>query len=334
MTSATRAFVRAVLVCVLLVVRSQVVHAQSVEAETLFREAKRLMKQGETAAACEKFSASLRLEPTVGTELNLADCREKNGQLATAWALFVKAASEAKRIGNDRKREVEARRRADDLENRLVYLTVSVSEEARVDGLVITSNDQPLDPALWNQRVPVDPDKYVLVAEAPGHDKWTATVTVETKSKRIEVPPLITSTTTENPKASVAPLARHDVASATARSEPGLTRPRKAAIAFTVFGVAAIGLGVGLGLHANHVEAQADGMCNVAGCSDPLPVDLNHTARTYALLANCSYAVGGVALIGGVVSWLLGAPTVSDHQISFVPIVSSGRTVFALGTRF
>src|SRR5262249_31709039 len=73
-------------------------HAQKVEAETLFREAKRLMKKGQIAEACDKFEASERLDSNSTTALNVADCREKNGQLATAWAAFVKAAATAKHV--------------------------------------------------------------------------------------------------------------------------------------------------------------------------------------------------------------------------------------------
>ena len=147
MTNATKAKCLACL-CVFLFGMSSP-RAQSVEAETLFREAKRLLKDGDVAAACEKFAASLRLEPKVGAELNLADCREKAGQLASAWAMFVRAASEAKRAGNDTKREAEARRRAANLEGQLLYLTLNVSDEARVSGLVIKSNDVEVDEALW-----------------------------------------------------------------------------------------------------------------------------------------------------------------------------------------
>jgi hypothetical protein len=92
------------------VAMTTVAHAQSPEAEVLFREARKLMKQQAFAAACEKFEASERIEAGLGTELNLADCREKNKQLASAWAMFVKASQTARRIG-DKKREAEANRR-------------------------------------------------------------------------------------------------------------------------------------------------------------------------------------------------------------------------------
>src|ERR1700733_8879705 len=57
--------------------------AQSAEADVLFREGKQLLKAGNIAEACDKLDASDRLESSVGTLLNLADCREKNHQLAT-----------------------------------------------------------------------------------------------------------------------------------------------------------------------------------------------------------------------------------------------------------
>ena len=78
------------------------VRAQSVEAEVLFQEGKKLLKEGKIAEACDKLEASDRLESSIGTLLNLADCREKTGQLASAWAAFVKAAQSAKRSGDHR----------------------------------------------------------------------------------------------------------------------------------------------------------------------------------------------------------------------------------------
>ena len=75
---------------------STTARAQSAEAEMLFREGKRLIKDGKIAEGCDKLEASDRIESSVGTLLNLADCREKNQQLATAWATFRKAAASAK----------------------------------------------------------------------------------------------------------------------------------------------------------------------------------------------------------------------------------------------
>src|SRR5689334_5913935 len=61
------------------------------QAETLFRQGKELMGKGQIAEACAAFDASQKLDPTIATLLNQAACREKNGQLATAWGLFLEA---------------------------------------------------------------------------------------------------------------------------------------------------------------------------------------------------------------------------------------------------
>src|SRR3954471_12747617 len=60
--------------------------SSTAQAETLFRQGKDLMAHGRVAEACAAFDASQKLDPTIATLLNQASCREKNGQLATAWA--------------------------------------------------------------------------------------------------------------------------------------------------------------------------------------------------------------------------------------------------------
>src|SRR5436190_11289267 len=61
------------------------------QAEVLFRQGKTLFAAGKFAEACAAFDASERLEPDVSTVMNQANCREKNGQLATAWGEFLDA---------------------------------------------------------------------------------------------------------------------------------------------------------------------------------------------------------------------------------------------------
>ena len=72
---------------------------QSPQAEQLFRLGRDLVKQGKYAEGCAKLEASQRIESNINTLLNLGACREKNGQLATAWALFLRAAAEARKAG-------------------------------------------------------------------------------------------------------------------------------------------------------------------------------------------------------------------------------------------
>lgn len=308
--------------------------AQSAEAETLFREGKRLMKQGQIAEACDKLDASDRLEPTAGTELNLADCREQNGQLATAWATFVKAAAAAKRTDSDGRREAEARRRAAVLEPQLVYLTIAVPADRRIDGLVIKRNATVIDRALWDQRVPVDPGDYKISAQAPGYAPWTTSVAVKTKNKKVALPVLEKRADDLPDPASdgvvTEPAPPDDPVVTAGPAEPSrFTGARKLSIGLAVVGVAAIGLGVGFGRQATSTEDQADAICPDLACGEPHAVDLNATARSQALVANIGFAVGGAAIIGAAVLWFTGAPK-SREALSIAPTLEPGR----VGIRF
>src|ERR1041384_7022387 len=53
-------------------------------AETLFREGREAVKRADYAVACPKFQESQRLDPAIGTLLNLALCEESWGGLADA----------------------------------------------------------------------------------------------------------------------------------------------------------------------------------------------------------------------------------------------------------
>ena len=48
----------------------------------------RLMMEKRYAEACEAFAASDRVGPSIAAKMKLADCEEKRGRLATAWATF------------------------------------------------------------------------------------------------------------------------------------------------------------------------------------------------------------------------------------------------------
>ena len=298
--------------------------AQTPEAEVLFREGQRLMKEEQYSEACEKFEASERIEPASGTELNLALCREKNGQTASAWAMYLKAAASARKSKNE-DRASEAKERANKLADQLVYLTIEVPGDVEVEGLVIKRNKTIIDHALWDQKVPVDPDEYTITAEAPGYKKWSDTVTVKTKSKVVEIPVLEKRKTP--PGEGKEPPDRREEQPTTVHVQ----KYRTAAITLAVIGGGGLVLGTGIGLYARNQEEQSDLLCPNIQCSDPDGVALNQRARSAALGANISWALGGAALIAAGIVWYVGQ---SDDQVSVAPVVSDDGAGVTVGGRF
>jgi serine/threonine-protein kinase len=318
-----------------IVLASSPAHAQSAEADVLFREGKKLLKAGKIAEACDKLDASERLETSVGTLLNLADCREKNHQLATAWAVFRKAAVAAKNA-RDGKREAEAHRREKLLVPKLSYLAVQVLEASRVDGLAISRNGADLDRNLWNQSVPIDAGTYDLEAKADGYTTWTEHVVISKPGQKVEVevPALeaLPKPKAKPPEPAPKPaVATHD-AEEPERPQPAppsrWTGTRKLATAVGVIGAAGIGAGIAFGLRGKHLEQQADALCPTDACADDTALAHNSDARKDARYANIGFAAGGSLVVGAIVLWLVGGPS------EVAPVVAPDRVGIAFGGHF
>lgn len=133
--------------------------ADEATAEALFQAAKTLMDQKKYAEACPKFEASYKLDPAVGTKLNLADCHEKEGKVAKAWGEWGEARDQAKRE-NDKARMDLATRRQKELEPRVPKLTVNVTGSA--NGLAVYRDELQLESAMLGVPLPVDPGAHVI----------------------------------------------------------------------------------------------------------------------------------------------------------------------------
>jgi hypothetical protein len=154
-------------VCVATLASSRLAHAQGKSADALFEEGLKLFDAGKTHEACERFEASFRIDPALGTLQNLATCHEQDGKTATAYREFLDLAEQAKKAGAGQKaREILGRQRAEALTSKLSKILIQAKPganvvEVRLDGTLV-------DLAAWGVAFPVDPGRHALVFSAPG----------------------------------------------------------------------------------------------------------------------------------------------------------------------
>jgi hypothetical protein len=315
-------------------------HAQaSPAAEALFREGRTLIKTGKLEAGCNKLEASEKVESSVGTLLNLGDCKEKLGKTATAWAAFRKAEAMAKRAGDDQKRQAEAKRRAQKLEAELSSLVIQVGKST--PGVVIKRDGESLDAAVLNSPLPVDPGAHEIIAEAPGYKPFKTEVSIGKGGKRYVViptlerepekmtppsaPPAIVVRNPETPSVVAVPAQRTVVVTDT------WSGTRKAAVGVGIAGAVGIGLGAYFGSRANDLQAQSDAICPTTVCNDAEGLRLNDQAKDNALYANLSFIAGGAALATATVMWFVGAP---EERTVLAPAIGSDHVGASLVGRF
>jgi hypothetical protein len=290
-------------------------------AQALFDQARALMKAKRFDEACPKLAESQRLDPGIGTQFRLADCYEQQGKFASAWAGFLDVASLAA-ASHQGEREKAARQRAAKLEPRLTRLTVDVPAGSRADGLAIKRDDIAVGDAQWGAPVPVDPGDHVVVATAPGHRDYSATVSLhEGASATVSVPVL-----PELPAAAAAPQplppAAPTLVTAPPPSSPSPQQPLEPVppaprhssgpsalvVGLGALGVVGLGVGTVFGVMASSKYDDSKHDCSkddVNLCSAQ-GVDQRNTAFTYGNVATAGFIVGGVALAGAATLWIFG----------------------------
>jgi hypothetical protein len=159
------------------------------DAETAFRAGRKLLEAGDIHAACKKFEESQSLDPSAGTQLNLAGCYEKEGKSALAYATY-RAAYDAAQARSRADWMKTAKTHADALEAKLPKLVVRVPDGSRVPGLVVKRDGDTIDPASFGAAVPVDPGAHVVEASAPGYKAHRVEVSVKELTTTAVIPAL------------------------------------------------------------------------------------------------------------------------------------------------
>lgn len=173
-------------------------------AEQLFRDGRRLAKEGKLAEACDAFERSDQLEPRVGALLNLAACRERQGRIATAYALFLEATLRA--YFTLEPRVDFAAERVTALEPIIPSLALEIA--APVAGLVIKRNGAVVASDTWSDAIPLDPAVYTIEASAPDHVTWSTTQQLNAGERlTLAVGPLVANASPEPAVVALAPSA-------------------------------------------------------------------------------------------------------------------------------
>lgn len=302
--------------------RAEPSEGSAAAAESLFQEARKLIDAKRFSEACPKLVASHKLAPAVGTLLNLADCYERAGQLASAWARFHEAIALAQHL-NRPDREKTAKDRADKLEPRLIRLTIvsqEASAEVKLDGTV-------LDPAALGAAVPVDPGKHQIEASAKGKKPFSTTIDV---SDRVRAPSV------EIPALDVDPEATKAVTSPPNGDHPPDENASDGSVqriaSFALMGAGVVGVGVGtiFGLKTSSTWSDAKTHCTGLEC-DRTGVQLATDAKNAGTVSTIAFVAGGVLLAGGAILYFT-APT-APAKTSDVR-VGVGLGSVTLGGRF
>jgi len=329
---------------------SPAARAQSTDpaaARALFSEARQLATQKKFDQACPKFEESLRLDYGVGTLFNLADCWEKLGKTASAWARFLDASAGARAAGQA-DRERVARERAAALEPKLSRLTIEVKKPET--GLEIKRDSQPVGRAAWGTAVPVDPGAHLVEATAPGKKAWTTRVEVPAKAATIAV---AVAPLEDNPEATQAAVPVPPTTPGPAGTETGPGKlsetpesssdgswntQKTVGVALAGVGVVGIAVGTAFALMAKSKTDESLGICP----DTPMMCGLDEIARQTGLKDEASsnrtvsyvgFATGGAALIAGAAVFFT-APSRSSSAVTVGPMVGTGSMGAVLAGRF
>ncbi len=259
-------------------------------AEVMFEAGRTAMADGNYDEACEKFEASMKLDPAPGTLLNLGNCEEKRGRIASAWERYVAAQRELP--SNDRRREFAAKK-AKELEGAVPRLTISLAADAP-ENTQIHRGEVDLTGSV-GVALPLDPGSYSILVAAEGYEERAFDVELavgEARSLEVwpgeklpEPPPQKTpaSTPTEEP----------------VQWGP-LTKRQWGYVAGGV-GIAGIATALTTGALAIGEMQTMDDHCDVdTGRCDPTGIEADANGETYVTIANVAGAIGVAALGTGV----------------------------------
>jgi hypothetical protein len=309
--------------------------------QTYFYRGRDLMAQERYAEACAMFERAEAVHVTIGVLLNLGDCYEKIGRLASARSKFEDAEVASRAAGDSR--ESYARERAASLDGRTPRLRVEASSLGRLAGAELRLDGKQLPESQWATAIALDPGRHTLDATAPNKKAWSVAFNLE-RSTTVRVPFLIDA------------FAPGGAENATGVRSSLWDAHHLVPLSLLAVSAASLGLGIFFGLQSRSEEDNRAGLANALTMKSPMTTspslcvspaagdqptcDALQSARDArnrdGALSYALYAAAGIFVVGAATSWLL-MPKKSEGRTPAVrlgPAVDPHEASFSLSGSF
>ncbi len=308
--------------------------ASGTPADDAFKKGRDLMKAGKYAEACAAFAESQKLDPSLGTQFNIAQCQEKTGRLASALKIYRDLAQ----YDTNETRKAAAATLADKLEPRVPQLLVHLDPNAAGAKIALDGVDCPTCLA---GPVHVDLASIQVGVTAPGFKPITKKTDGLEEAKVVSITISlerdVVATTNATPTGAVGPTGEPTGPYAMpVNREVRRSRKKTYGMIAVAGGGAIVVTGVVFGVLARSRWQEAKDVCGgsltCANDSDTqYAQDLGDSARTRANVST-GLVIGG-AVIAGVGAYLWAtAPKERTVEIGAAP--SSGGGSLVLFGRF
>ncbi len=269
-------------------------------ADEAFRAAVAAKLKGDLKTACAKFDASMQLDPSPSTLLNVAECLEHDGKLARAWSEAQRArVLNTETPGDQRRRELDAYATTTLERLRAKLAWIQIVAKGAPAGLSVEKDGVAIPAAILDQAIPADPGASKVKASAPGYRTFEVDLALsEGKTTNVTIalspaPPAPPASVSASAGSSGAPLA------------PPPPRPIWPWIAGGA-GLALVGASVGFAIAQAGTQANIDVNCNQQPDGRCL-VGYPYQAQNDALFRDFGLALGfGIAGAAGVAAGVFG----------------------------
>lgn len=318
---------------VLAIVLASAGTASADKADALFKKGKKLLAEKKYADACSAFSQVDKLDPGIGAKLNAAKCFEEWGKLATAYHWY----EDAEKMATDTKddRAAKIRELMEELDTNVPRITINVPDGADPDVLAtLTLDGAPFPAGKLNKEERVDPGPH-LIEFTVVDEKKKKTVPLERGGSSEITLDIPKGTGKKKPKPTPDPGGGEAPEPEVAR--PGRTQ-RIAGVSLIAGGIVGIGVAGVLtvsarGKYKDALDTHCMGMTNA--CNDE-GLQITQDARGTANIATVITIVGGAAIVGGIVLYVIAPKAATDEKraLYLTPVVGDDGGGIVFGGRY